>query len=208
MGAFSAALFYGAATVLQAVGVRRVAALPEGCRMVRRLWAARLFAVGLLLDAAGFLASLVALRTLPLFLVQSVIASSVGVTVVLAIVFLGARLRAGEVLALVVIGAGLVALAASASTTESVALRPLLGWLLLICVVPLALLAGVGAVRVGAIGTTALVARFRILSRSRPRSHSWPWVPASASAGSASRRESSPSRTRGGRALGTRWCGP
>ncbi|MEO5609131.1 MAG: hypothetical protein ABIQ61_07540 [Ornithinibacter sp.] len=168
LGAFSAALFYGAATVLQAVGVRRVAALPEGWRLARRLWAARLFAVGLLLDAVGFAASLVALRTLPLFLVQSVIASSVGVTVVLAILFLGARLRAGEVVALVVIGAGLVALAASASTSESVALSPLRGWLLLIGVVPLALVTGVGAFRVSAIGTTAVVARFRVLSRSRP----------------------------------------
>ncbi|MEO7422629.1 MAG: hypothetical protein ABIU87_09575 [Ornithinibacter sp.] len=168
LGAFLAALFYGAATVLQAVGVRRVAALPAGCRMARRLWAARLFAVGLLLDAAGFVASLVALRTLPLFLVQSVIASSVGVTVVLAILFLGARLRPGEVAALVVIGVGLVALAASAAPSESVAVSPPQGWLLLIGVAPLALLAGVGAVRVGAIGTAALAARSRILSRSRP----------------------------------------
>ncbi|MEO6019911.1 MAG: hypothetical protein ABIP45_06650 [Knoellia sp.] len=168
LGAFAAALFYGAATVLQAVGVRRMGALPTRSRLTHRLWSARLFGVGLLLDAAGFVASVMALRTLPLFLVQSVIASSVGVTVLLAVLFLGARLHAGEVVALVVIGVGLVALAASASVGGAVALSRPQSWLLLAGVVPLALLAFGGAVRVGAIGRNTSLARSRILSGARP----------------------------------------
>lgn len=167
VGAFSAAFFYGTATVLQAVGVRRMSALPAGCRMAHRLWAGRLFGVGLMVDAAGFVASLVALRTLPLFLVQSVIASSVGVTVVLAILFLGARLRTGEVAALVVIGVGLVALAVSAAPSEAVGLGAHQRWLLLAGVFPLALLAGVGAIGVGALATSpsGLLSRLRSSSR-------------------------------------------
>lgn len=168
VGAVSAALCYGAATVLQAVGVRRMTALPAGSRMTARLWSGRVFGVGLLLDAAGFLASLVALRTLPLFLVQSVIASSVGVTVVLAVLFLGARLRAGEVVALVVIGGGLVALAASAASSESVALSAGRAWLLLAGVAPVALVAGVGALGAGTVGARVLGSRSWLPSSSRP----------------------------------------
>ena len=113
-GAFAAALLYGVGTVLQAVGVRRVAAA-DGRGPLARLLAGRLYALGLLLDALGFLASLAALRTLPLFVVESAVASSVAVTAVLAVAFLGVRLRRGEVLALVAVGAGLVLLAFSAT---------------------------------------------------------------------------------------------
>ena len=113
-GAFAAALLYGVGTVLQAVGVRRVAAA-DGRGLRARVLAGRLYAVGLLLDALGFLASLAALRTLPLFVVESAVASSVAVTAVLAVAFLGVRLRRGEVLALAAVGAGLVLLAVSAT---------------------------------------------------------------------------------------------
>lgn len=144
VGAASASICYGTATVLQAVGVRRAASLPAGHSLRRRLWAGRLFAAGLMLDGAGFLASLAALRTLPLFLVQSAIASSVAVTVVLAVTFLGAQLRTSEVLALAVIGVGLVALAASAADGQPVTLTSGQGWLLLSGVLPLALLTWLG----------------------------------------------------------------
>ncbi len=112
---------YGAATVLQALGVRRFADAPARPRG-RRLWAGRLYAVGLALDAGGFLASVVALRSLPLFVVESAIASSVAVTAVLSALVLRVRLSGRETLALVGAGAGLVALAASAS--EGPAVRP------------------------------------------------------------------------------------
>ncbi|KRE40423.1 hypothetical protein [Knoellia sp. Soil729] len=169
LGAFSGALFYGAATVLQAVGMRRLAAVPPASRLAHRLWSARLFGVGMLLDGAGFLASVVALRTLPLFLVQSVVASSVAVTVVLAILFLGVRVRTGELVALVAIGVGLVALAASASPSEAGTLTRPQTWLLLAGVLPLALLAAGGAVRAGEAEAASPWTGFRIrFPRRRP----------------------------------------
>ncbi len=125
--ALLAALAYGAATVLQAVGVRRIAG-SVGDPWARRLWLGRLYGIGLGLDGVGFLTSLVALRTLPLFVVESAIASSVAVTAVLSAVVLRVRLNRREVVALVVTGLGLVALAVSAS--EGPARRPgAVGWL-------------------------------------------------------------------------------
>lgn len=134
IAALVAAVAYGAATVLQSVGVRSFAAAPTR-PWSHRLWAGRLYAVGLALDAAGFLASLVALRTLPLFVVGSAIASSVGVTALLSAIVLHVRLSFPERLALTAIGVGLVLLAGSAS--QGAAVQPdAAGLLLLLATVP------------------------------------------------------------------------
>ncbi|MCW2856748.1 MAG: hypothetical protein JWR52_2363 [Marmoricola sp.] len=130
LSAFGAALVYGAGTVLQAVGVRR-AADAVGETWWPRLWAGRLYVLGLALDALGFFASIAALRTLPLFVVESAIASSVAVTAVLAVVFLGDRLGRREVVALIAVAAGLVALALSAREGGGVPLSGPAPWLLL-----------------------------------------------------------------------------
>lgn len=130
LGAVFGALAYGAATILQAVGVQRIAASPN-TSWTARLRAGRLYAAGLALDAAGFVASLAALQTLPLFLVESMLASSVAVTAVLAVLFLGVRLAAREVVALAVIGLGLVLLAISAQEGPADPIDALGGWLLL-----------------------------------------------------------------------------
>ena len=53
LGAFAAAVLYGAATVLQAAGVRHLRAVPASAPLAARLWAGRLYAVGLGLDAAS-----------------------------------------------------------------------------------------------------------------------------------------------------------
>ena len=121
VGAFAAAVLYGLGTVLQAVGVRRASA-SQDTGLWARLWAARLYAVGLGLDALAFLASLAALRTLPLFVVESAIASSVAVTAVLAVAVLGARLRRAETGALAAVAVGLVLLAVSAAGGSGTAL--------------------------------------------------------------------------------------
>ena len=55
-----------------------------------------------------------ALRTLPLFVVQAGRASSLAITAVLSVLMLRARLRAAEVLAVLGIGAGLVVVAVTA----------------------------------------------------------------------------------------------
>jgi drug/metabolite transporter (DMT)-like permease len=149
LGAFAAAVLYGAATVLQAAGVRSLRLVPAGASLPARLWAGRLYAVGLGLDGLGFLASIAALRTLPLFVVQSAIASSVAVTALLAVLFLGARLERREVLALAVVGLGLLALALSATDEPAVRLGPGARWVVLAGVVPVAAVALAGLTRRG-----------------------------------------------------------
>jgi drug/metabolite transporter (DMT)-like permease len=128
--ALGAAVLYGAGTVLQALGLRR-AADAGALNLGSRLWVARLYVVGLGLDGLGFLASIVALRDLPLFVVESVIASSVGFTAILAVLFLGVRLTRAEIVALVAVAAGLALLAFSGADGPGVALQPWSAWLLL-----------------------------------------------------------------------------
>ncbi|HET7660281.1 MAG TPA: hypothetical protein VFK66_07815 [Oryzihumus sp.] len=144
LGALTASLCYGSATVLQALGVRRMTSCPPGSPLLERAWAGRLYAVGLALDGVGFLASLVALRSLPLFVVQSAIASSVAVTAVLAVAVLHARLSRAEVAALAVVGLGLVALGVSAGVESPAPLASPWTWLILAGALPVALLALVG----------------------------------------------------------------
>lgn len=132
--AFLSAAAYGVATILQALGVRDLASVGPGAAWTRRAWAGRLYAVGLALDGLGFLATVVALRTLPLFLVESVVASSVAITAVLAVLVLGVRLAAREWGALAVVALGLVALALGAAEGPA----PVLGiraqwWVLALC---------------------------------------------------------------------------
>lgn len=141
VGALAAAVCYGAATVLQAVGVRRLASSPPGSGLLVRATRAVPYAAGLALDGLGFLASLASLRSLPLFVVESAVASSVAVTALLAVAFLGARLGRTEVVALVVIGVGLIALAASATSGPGLTLSDAGAWLLLVGVLVPVLLA-------------------------------------------------------------------
>jgi hypothetical protein len=81
--------------------------------------------LGLALDAAGFVLSLVALRSLPLYVVQSVVASFLAVTAVVAVVALGLRMQRLDVVALVavVLGLTLVGLSAAPQSAPAVGLR-------------------------------------------------------------------------------------
>jgi len=115
LGAFAAALCYGAASILQAVGAARTgpaAALDP--RLLGRLLTQGPYLAGTALDGVGFVASVLALRTLPLFLVESAVASSIGVTAVLAARFLHVHLLRADQVALVVVAVGLALLAVSA----------------------------------------------------------------------------------------------
>jgi hypothetical protein len=90
-----AALCYGASAVFQAAAVARsgrthLTGLLGGLARDPR------YVVGLLLVATGFLLSVVAIRALPLFVVQAGRASSLGVTAVLATLMLGTRLHHRE----------------------------------------------------------------------------------------------------------------
>lgn len=140
--ALFAALGYGSASVLQSVAARREAP-GSGLdpRLLVRLARSAPYVGGLSLDLAAFLASLVALRTLPLFLVQSAVAASVGVTAIIAGA-LGARLRRREITSLLVLGAGLILLASSAMPEPGTPLTPGVRWGLLATAI---ILGGAGA---------------------------------------------------------------
>lgn len=154
-GAALAAIAYGSATILQALGVRDLSELDRDASVWARLTAGRRYALGLGLDGVGFLASLAALRHLPLFLVESAVASSVAVTAVLAVLVLHTRLRRTEIVALAVTSAGLVLLALSAEPGPARRPGAAAGWLLLASMVPVAAVV-VLAVRDRAAGRAAV----------------------------------------------------
>jgi len=109
--ALLAALLYGAGSVLQAVAARRA----TGPAVLRHPW----YVAGLGCDLVGWLASLVALRALPLFTVQALLAGSLVVTVLLARVALHAPLRAADGAAVGIAVAALVVLARAAGPEGS-----------------------------------------------------------------------------------------
>jgi hypothetical protein len=141
LGALLASLAYGAATILQAVAVRRLATLPSGTSVAARVRVGWPYAVGLGLDGLGFVGSVAALRTLPLFLVESAVASSVAVTALLSVLVLRVRLGLAEVVALAAVALGLVGLALAAEEGPAAVVgAAATGWLLAGTVVVAALL--------------------------------------------------------------------
>lgn len=118
-GAFAAAIAYGAATVLQAVGAQRTkrSNAPDRALMLQLIHSAPYLA-GIALDAVGFALSLAALRTEPLFTVQAIVASSLAVTALLAVVVLRTHPAPIEWIALGFVTAGLSLLALSAQTQK------------------------------------------------------------------------------------------
>jgi drug/metabolite transporter (DMT)-like permease len=120
LGVLAAAVCSGTAAVLQAAAVRRLpsaGALSPGFAV--DLLRSPRYLIALLLIAAGFSLSVLALRTLPLFVVQAGRASSLAVTAGLAVLVLRARLRPPEVVAIIGVVVGLVLLALSAGQQQS-----------------------------------------------------------------------------------------
>lgn len=109
------ALAYGIGSVLQAFAAQRA----TGVAVLRHPF----YLLGVGFDLVAFAASLVAVRDLPLFAVQSVLAASLGVTVVLARFVLGTPLRRRDGAAIVGVIAALVVLAL-ASGSQSAQLPP------------------------------------------------------------------------------------
>jgi drug/metabolite transporter (DMT)-like permease len=157
IGAFGAAICYGVASVLQALAARRTATA-EGLdpRLFLRLLKSVPYVAGLGLDVLGFLLSLVALRTLPLFLVQGVIASSLAVTAVLGAIVLHMGLSVREKVAVGVVVAGLILLALSAAEDHVVDVTSAQRWGVLISAVVLSGLAVALARLRGRLGAAAL----------------------------------------------------
>ncbi|WP_158887142.1 hypothetical protein [Amycolatopsis anabasis] len=124
-----AALSSGSGSILEATGVRRAGAYGGTSLDLVRLRRQWIYFLGLGVDVLGFVFAAAALHRLPLFLVQSVLAFSVGVTATIS-AFLGTRLGAAGWVALGVGAAGLVLLGLSAdpSPAHSVAI----GWRLVL----------------------------------------------------------------------------
>ncbi|WP_432479316.1 hypothetical protein [Nocardioides sp. GXQ0305] len=155
--AFAAALCYGAGSVLQAVAARGTDAA-EGLdpRLLVRLARSWRYVLGVGLDALGFVLTLVAVRALPLFVVQAVVASFLAVTAVLGALFLGMSLTRRDKVALGVVLAGLVLVAASAAEDRAVAVSRVEQWGVLVATLALVLLAVPLARWPGARGAVAL----------------------------------------------------
>ena len=126
LAALVSALCYGIASVLQAISVRaasrrsvaEVGQAGQGvdAGLLVRMLHQGLFIGSILIDLLGFIAQLVALRRLPLFAVQAIIAANLAVTAVFAAWLMRVRLAAREWLAVggVIIGVGLLGLSAGA----------------------------------------------------------------------------------------------
>jgi drug/metabolite transporter (DMT)-like permease len=158
VAALVSAFCYGVASVMQAIAVRsasrRSARIRDGDPAASRVDPGLLvrllgqwrFVASLGIDIIGFLAQLVALRRLPLFAVQAVIASNLAVTAVFAALLMKVRLRLRECLAVtgVIVGVGLLGTSAGAEGAADV--DPPFQIALMITVAVVAL-AGMGAAR-------------------------------------------------------------
>ena len=173
LGAVGAALCYGIGSVLQAVAARGTETA-EGLdpQLLVRLVRNWRYVVGLGLDGLGFVLSVAAVRTLPLFVVQSIVASFLAITAVVGAVVLHMPLRRADKIGLAVVMGGLVLVGLSAAEDRTVETSRAEEWWVLgvtvaiaVLAVPMGRLSGAaGAAVLGAIaglgfGATSVAAR-------------------------------------------------
>lgn len=134
----------GSGSVIESTAIRRAGAFGGGKgdllgKVARqpRYW------LGVAIDIGGFVCAAFALRHLPLFLVQSVLACSVGVTAVISAA-LGMRMVRAGWIALSGAAAGLVMVGVSADPGPGLALPPVWRWILLATAVVVALIGRYG----------------------------------------------------------------
>lgn len=163
LGAFGAAIAYGVAAVLQAVGARRADTDPSETSgpdrgLVVRLVREGPFVAGLACDGLGAALSFAALRSLPLFLVQACVASALAVTAVVASRVFRRRLVAVEWAGVAAVVVGLALLGAASTGREATpSTSPALRFGLLAGAVVLAILGWLGSARLaGARGAAVL----------------------------------------------------
>jgi hypothetical protein len=130
-----ATLASGSGSVLESLGIRRAGAYGGSALDLVALRRQYVYFLGIAVDMIGFVCLAAALHRLPLFLVQSALALSVGVTATIS-AFMGTHLaRAGWVW--LGIGAtGLIMLGVSAQPSPAVPLPPGWRWVLLGMAVP------------------------------------------------------------------------
>lgn len=119
--ALLAAFCYAVGSILQAKAAAQ-AERGEGLdpRFIVRIIGQLPYLIGLGMDGIGFLLSLVALQFLPLFLSEALLASSVGMTAILAVTFLKLKLSRLEKFAVPSLIVGLICLAISADADRAV----------------------------------------------------------------------------------------
>lgn len=140
--ALLAAMCTGTAAVLQAIGARRVAGSNHvDPRLLWRVLHSRYYVAGLVLNAASFTMTLVALRSLPLFVVEAIVASNLAVVAVLATTVLRTRLRVREWLAVSGVIAGLILLVLSVDPSNPGQLAATGRWSLLGAAIALGIVA-------------------------------------------------------------------
>lgn len=146
--ALGAAVIYGGASILQAMGSRQVQASAHfDPLLVFVLLRRPAYVASLVMMCTGFLLHLVALQHLPLYLAQSVIAASLAVTAVLAVTVYGERLHGTEWAAVAAVIGGLALLTAAGGTAGSDTATPALK-LALVLIVGIIVAGGVVAARV------------------------------------------------------------
>lgn len=116
LAVLGSAVCYGVASVFQAIGARRA---PDndrtvGPRILVRALREGPFVAGVALDGGGFVLQMIALRSLPLFVVQAGQASNLAVTAVIAVPVLAARLSGRQWGGVAGVCAGLALLSSSA----------------------------------------------------------------------------------------------
>lgn len=152
-----AAICYGVGSILQAAAARGTAQV-DGLdpRLLVRLLKSWKYLLGVGLDGLGFLLGLVAVRSLPLFVVQSIVASFLAITAILGAIFLKMPLSRRDKVGIAVVVIGLVLVGSSAAEDAEVAVSAAETWGVLIAAVVLVVLAIPAARLSGAAGATAM----------------------------------------------------
>ena len=112
--AISGAVSFAVGSVLQKIGAPPANALGLR-RLVRHILTSPVYLLGTGLDLIGFVLTAVAARMMPLFAVEGILSTSVGITAVLAAWLLGERLGAAGKVAVSLMVAGLVLLSVTAA---------------------------------------------------------------------------------------------
>lgn len=148
VAAFACAACFGLATVLEGIGARRVASAPDAVdvRALARVATQVPYLLGLATDLLGWVLSLVALSMLPLFVVEAMIASAIGFTVLFVAVIDRVRPTSRQLWFVLAIAVGLVGLAATGASEAADRTPAAYTWAMCIALVVLAI-AGLLVVR-------------------------------------------------------------